>query len=91
MGGRPGDYQLVEESDGEGRVFLTLRIDPDIAGIDEERALAALRDGLAAGSRGQRLMVRVWSETGALRVRRERPAASLRGKVAPLRSQAEAI
>lgn len=83
LGGGPGDYQLVEEGAADGEVFLTLRIDPDVGVVEEDKALRSLLEGLSIGSRSQRLMARVWSETGALRIRRERPVASARGKVAP--------
>lgn len=40
---------------------------------------------LERGDRKKRFMTRLWQETGSLRVRREAPVASDRGKVLPLR------
>jgi hypothetical protein len=84
FGGGPGDYQLVEEEDRDGQTRLTLRVHPDVPGLDEARLLARLQERLAAGSRRHRFMAGVWQAAGTLRVRREVPHASPRGKILPL-------
>ncbi|MDX1396170.1 MAG: hypothetical protein R3195_17450, partial [Gemmatimonadota bacterium] len=84
-GGGPGDYQLVEEEDERGRTFLTLLVDPSVGALDEGALARGLGIELAKGSRGKRFMASVWEKEGALRVRRETPRASSRGKVLPLR------
>ncbi len=83
-GGGPGDYQLVEEEDPSGQTRLTLLVHPELGELDEQRLLTALQDGLAQGSRDNRFMAKVWQVAGTLRVRREAPHASLRGKILPL-------
>ena len=83
-GGGAGDYQLVEEHDRDGRGRLTLRVHPRVGARDADVLLAVLRRELARGSRGHRLMASGWAEAGALRVAREAPAASPRGKVPPV-------
>ncbi len=85
FGGGPGDYQLVEEEGGDGQTFLTLLVDPAVDRVDESRLMQELGEELAKGSRGNRFMAGVWTQEGALRIRRERPRASARGKVLPLR------
>ena len=84
FGGGPGDYQLVEEEDRNGQTCLTLLVHPDVTCLNEERLLARLREGLGVGSRSNRFMSRVWQEVGALRIGREVPHASPRGKILPL-------
>lgn len=87
FGGGPGDYQLAEEEDDSGQTRLTLRVDPLIESLDEARLLARLRDSLGSGSWGNEFQARVWNGSGTLRIRRERPAASARGKILPLEVQ----
>lgn len=80
-GGSLGDYQLVEEQEHDGRGYLTLRVHPRATASESADLLAALRDSLATGSRGARFITALWSESGALRVVREAPTATARGKV----------
>jgi len=84
FGGGPGDYQLVEEEDTGGQTRLTLLVHPEVGKLDEQRLLKALQAGLAQGSRDNRFMAKVWQAAGTLRVRREAPHTSLRGKILPL-------
>jgi hypothetical protein len=85
FGGGVGDYQILEEEDPGGQTYLTLLVDPAVGPIDERRVLERLLSALAHGSRGNRFMAATWREAGTLRVRRESPVASARGKVLPLR------
>jgi hypothetical protein len=85
FGGGAGDYQILEEEDLGGQTYLTLLVDPAVGPIDERGLLQRLASALAEGSRGNRFMAGVWGETGTLRVRREAPLASARGKILPLR------
>jgi hypothetical protein len=84
FGGGPGDYQLVEEEDENGQTRLTLRVHPQVGAIDEQKVLHRLRDELARGSWANEFRTRVWERAGTLRVRREAPYASARGKILPL-------
>ncbi len=84
FGGGPGDYQLVEEEDGAGQTRLTLVVHPQVGTLDEARLLSRLREVLAAGSRGNRIMTGIWDGAGTLRIRRQIPHASARGKIQPL-------
>jgi hypothetical protein len=91
FGGGPGDYQLVEEEDGNGQTRLTLAVHPSVGELDESKVLARLRSALAKGSRGNRFMAGVWENAGTFRLKREIPHASPRGKILPLHiSQAKA-
>jgi hypothetical protein len=84
FGGGPGDYQLVEEEDGNGQTRLTLVVHPQIGEVEEQRILAQLRTELAKRSRGDRFMTDVWAQAGTFRFKRAVPYASPRGKVLPL-------
>jgi hypothetical protein len=84
FGGGPGDYQLVEEEDAGGQTRLTLLADPALGPIDDERILARLREGLGGGDRRRRFVTLTWQQAGTLRLAREAPRASARGKVLPL-------
>lgn len=84
FGGGPSDYQLVEEEDSTGQTRLTLRVHPAVGDLDEARLLARLQEALAESSREHRFMAKVWQAAGTLRVRREAPYASPRGKILPL-------
>lgn len=85
FGGGPGDYQLLEEEDRDGRTRLTLLVDPQVGCIDEEAVLGCLEAELSGGQRKNRFTSRLWSQAGTLRLRRQAPIASARGKVLPLR------
>jgi hypothetical protein len=84
FGGGPGDYQLVEEEDDRGQTRLTLRVHPDVPNLNENVLLRRLHEELAKGSRANEFGAKVWQDAGTLRVRREIPHASARGKILPL-------
>jgi hypothetical protein len=84
FGGGPGDYQLVEEEDDDGRTRLTLRVHPDIPEVNEAKIIARLREHLSSGSWEKEFQVKVWHAADTFRVRREPPHASARGKILPL-------
>ncbi|HEX2385792.1 MAG TPA: hypothetical protein VHL99_04470 [Candidatus Binatia bacterium] len=84
FGGGPGDYQLVEEEDASGQTRLTLLLHPSVAGVDEKKLIARLKEALRSGASGGRFMTEVWQTAGTFRVRREPPRASARGKILPL-------
>lgn len=80
FGGGPGDYQVREEEDENGQTKISLVIDPAVGNLDEQRLLLRLRE--SCGSPNGR--VRFWRDAGTLRVKREAPHASARGKILPL-------
>lgn len=84
FGGDPGDYQLVEEEDERGQTRLTLRVHPRVSIHDESGLLRRLQEELAKGSRGNEFQAKVWQDAGTLRIRREAPHSSARGKILPL-------
>ncbi|HEY6199563.1 MAG TPA: hypothetical protein VI231_13200 [Candidatus Binatia bacterium] len=87
FGGSIGDYQIAEEEDEAGQTRLTLRVDPKLGAIDEGKLLARLRAELGRGAWNNEFQAREWAKAGTLRVRREAPVASARGKILPLEMQ----
>jgi len=84
FGGTLLDYQFVEEETGDGIPHITVLVAPEVGDIDErlliEAVLCELRaDGKRGGFPGE-----VWSQSDTLRVRRERPSITSRGKLLPL-------
>jgi hypothetical protein len=84
FGGGPGDYQLVEEEDGNGQTRLTLMAHPQVGEVNEGKLLLRLEERLAQGSSANRFQAGVWQKAGTLRVKRGVPHASARGKILPL-------
>ena len=89
FGGGAGDYQLVEEEGAGAKSYLTLLVDPKIGPVDEATVLDFLTASLASGSRNKRFMARVWQDAGTLRIQRQVPVTSARGKTLPIRMAAK--
>lgn len=89
FGGGVGDYQLVEEEGMSGQTHLTLLVDPSVGPIGESSLLDFLTAEFSGGSRSKRFMAGVWRDSGTLRIRREIPARTSRGKILPLRIAAK--
>jgi len=87
MGGRPGDYQLVER-EGEAQTAIELRVSPRVPGASP----AKVRDCFIAELRriyGGSLAGRVWQQADALEVVIAEPSTTSSGKVSPLRLLAQ--
>jgi len=85
FGGSVGDYQLREEEASGGEGKLSLLVDPSVGPLDEAAVLRFLTEALASGSRNNLYMTNIWHESGTLRVLREAPETSPRGKILPIR------
>lgn len=75
-------FQLREREEG-GETRLELVVSPAVAAEDGE-ILDAFREGLLDGSPAAALASAVWSQSAALRVVREEPRWTRRGKLLPL-------
>lgn len=84
FGGDSTRYQFVEEEDAAGLTRMTLRISPTVGPLDEAAAVACVREELARGGSGSRMMSEVWEKAGTLRVLRAEPSSTARGKILPL-------
>jgi hypothetical protein len=82
FGGRPGDYQLVEQ-EGAAQTQLTLRVSPS-TGV---RSPEAVRDWFLSqirGCYGGTLAAQTWRQSGGIQVVIEEPLATMSGKILPL-------
>ena len=79
LGGGPGDYQFVERDDEHG-TSIALRIHPRVGAVDEDAAVNAVRDALAATDNGL-LASAVWHRGGGLRVERAAPTTTKAAKL----------
>lgn len=78
LGGGPGDYQFVEQDSPSGAV-VALRIHPRTGAVDEDAAMAGIREALATTDNGV-LAGSLWGRGGGLRILREAPAVTGAGK-----------
>ena len=86
FGGSPIDYQLVEEEDDDGFTRICLNISPSVAIEDEQAVIDRILAGLDKASLSADLAARLWTQAGAIRIRRVEPVVSGRGKVLQLRT-----
>ncbi len=76
-----GDH---EEEDAQGQTRMSVLVSPELGEVDEEQLVRTILAELAKENDSQRMMARVWADAGTLRVRRERPLTTARGKLLPL-------
>jgi hypothetical protein len=86
FGGAATDYQALEEVGDDGFARLSIVISPRLGAIAEADVLAALRAELQRGPAGHRLADLVWGQTDFLRIRRDEPVKTVRGKLLPFHS-----
>jgi hypothetical protein len=86
FGGSAMDYQLVEQQDKQGFPHYSLLVSPEVGPIDERQVCEVFLNELGRRWSVYRWMTGVWGQAGVLKVQRERPIATLRGKVFPFRT-----
>lgn len=84
FGGGPMDYQLLEEEDDRGFTRLSVLVSPGVRIDDESEIVATVLDALRRGDDAAGMSGAIWGQAGTLRVRREQPRSTARGKVMPL-------
>jgi hypothetical protein len=84
FGGGPTDYQLLEEEDERGLTRLSLLVSPKIELADENVVIEAVFHGLGSPSPASDLARATWQAAGSLRIRRQEPVWTQRGKLMPL-------
>jgi hypothetical protein len=82
FGGRPTDYQLVEDDEG-GLPKVAIVVSPRVGGLDEEKLVQTVLRSLNSDA-GKGQMARVWREGQTLSVVRREPYAGPTSKVQPL-------
>jgi hypothetical protein len=83
-GGSALDYQFAEEEDESGFTRLVLRVSPTIALGSESDAIDMVLQALDRANAGNAIARAVWRDAGTLRIRREQPVMTGRGKLLPL-------
>ena len=78
FGGSPLDYQFLEEEDEKGFTRVSVIVSPRVPEASDEAIVDTVLDALAAGHRA------LWEQAGSLRVRRQEPIWTERGKLMPL-------
>ena len=84
FGGTALDYQLLEEEDEAGFTRLSLIVSPRIEIYDETALISVVLDALNRGSDSAKLAGAIWNQAGSLRIKRQEPIATARGKLMPL-------
>lgn len=80
FGGRPTDYQVVEESEPDGRAGIRLRAHPNLGPLDETAVAEAFLGALGVDG-GERLMTLALRHGGVVRVERAAPERTSSGKI----------
>jgi len=80
FGGSPLDYQLVEEEDGDGFTRLTLLVHPRVRLANEDDVVPAMHRLLAERGGAAGVTSALWRQAGTIRLRREAPRITARGK-----------
>lgn len=83
-GGSALDYQFTEEEDERGFTRLILRVAPGITLGDEAEAIDFVLRSLEHSGGGAGVAQSTWRQAGTLRIRREAPTMTGRGKLMPL-------
>lgn len=83
FGGRPTDYQFVEDEE-DGLTRLTLRISPRVGAIDDAVAIETVLGALGRSGPAADLMAGAWRLSRTLRVSRREPHVTNALKVLPL-------
>jgi len=81
FGGGPSDYQLVEDSAGDGGPRLRLLVHPSVAAVDPDLISHAFLEALGSGSGTRQAMALQLRQAGFLRVDRLVPFVSPSGKI----------
>ncbi len=83
LGGRTGDYQLIEERNRAGLPKYTIRVHPNVTGVEGDTVKEAFLSELAAVRSYYGFMAEIWRKEGIVHTERGVPLASRRGKVLP--------
>lgn len=81
FGGRPTDFQLIEEESSDGGARLRLVVDPRLGPLDDHALIDAFLEALAQASPTRRMMTLAWRDAGVVRIERRAPMATPSGKI----------
>ena len=86
FGGTPTDYQLLEEQTSGGLPRYVFLVSPEVGAIDERTLVRVFLEEASRLRRPYPFMLDQWAQGDAIRVRRERPRPTGRGKLASFRT-----
>jgi hypothetical protein len=72
-GGGPEDYQFWESENESGLPCLVLAVSPSVQGLEEQRFVRAVLEGIGHLPKGGGLAARIWRDAGSLRLVRADP------------------
>jgi len=81
FGGAPTDFQLVDESTGDGVPRVRLLVNPRLGPLDSDAVRQAFLEGIGEGSGVERVMMLTWRDAGLPIVEREAPKLTGGGKI----------
>lgn len=84
FGGSPLDYQFIEEEDEGGFTRLSLIVSPKIELADEAAVVETVLDALGRRRVADDSDRAIWKQAETLRVKRQEPVWTARGKLMPL-------
>jgi hypothetical protein len=84
FGGNATDYQFMEEADENGIPKLFILVSPDIGAIDIARLKEIVFETLTRGEYSHQFSRSYWTQADTLRIKREHPIPTTRGKIVPL-------
>lgn len=84
FGGSAIDYQLHEEEDERGFTRVSVVVSPRVGEVDETAMIELVLQSLGKASHAGDISRVIWQQAGALRVKREEPTWTSRGKLMPL-------
>jgi hypothetical protein len=87
FGGGHSDWQLCEAEDQNGRPELKLLIAPDVRRVEESVVADAFLTELARRGRNYGFMANELRSTGSVKIERQRPQLTGRGKLLPVLTQ----
>jgi hypothetical protein len=87
FGGRPTDYQLLEEEAEQGQSELRLLVHPRLGLLEPGEVAETFLAALGSGSGAERVMALQWRQAGLLSVERSAPRVTEAGKILHLHQQ----
>jgi len=87
-GGSSIDYQFIEEQ-VNSCTHTALIINPDVKNINEKEVLNTIYKSLSSISPAYQTQIAIWQQADALKIKRANPIANKRGKIFPVRIQAD--
>ncbi len=86
FGGTSTDYQLLEEQTPRGLPRYVLLVSPEVGAIDDRTLVRVFLEEVGRLRRPYPFMLDQWAQGDAVRIRRERPRPTSRGKLVSFRT-----